>query len=235
MKKTKVVIGILLIFTAGSLAGSFTTSLILKQRIKQAAFGDRFPLPRIFQRLEAELNLSEDQTQEIDKILQDCQVQLNKAREIYRPEFEQIIDDTFFQLQGKLDPEQKIKLDRLYDNFQQRVQYQPYHSRGPRRMGKKQFPQYSVIKEYLHLTEQQETHVRPLIESYIKQQNMLHRSWRHHQIEIRESYRQKQEDHREHVIRQLHDFLTQEQLAAFEQLITDCPRRMRRSGRLPHF
>jgi Spy/CpxP family protein refolding chaperone len=115
MKKWKTWLVIAAVFISGVLIGSAGTGLYMKHRIGGILHGDSPTMRKvIMQKLTAELNLTGDQQDEIDEIVEETQLQLQQLRAQYRPQMEAIINNGITTMKTRLSAEQQQKLDALY-------------------------------------------------------------------------------------------------------------------------
>jgi hypothetical protein len=162
MNKLKVAIIILLVFTVGALAGSLGNKLYVKHKFERFVKGGRPPLMHILMRkMVRELNLTETQKSDIDKIVLQTEGKIANFREKYRPEFGKIIDDTLVQIKEKLNDEQKKKLDKLHEELKTRERMRR-SMRHPRMMGRMSDQTFAAMKERLNLTSEQEEKIRQI-------------------------------------------------------------------------
>ena len=116
----KLILGLLLVFVLGILAGSVGTGLYLKHRLAPLIKEPRARKTFIMKRLSKELNLTPDQKTKIDPIVEQM---IEKRREYYlknRPEIKTIMDQGFAQIREELNEDQKKKLDGLREKFHRR-------------------------------------------------------------------------------------------------------------------
>ncbi|MDY6844730.1 MAG: hypothetical protein SVW57_11620 [Thermodesulfobacteriota bacterium] len=176
MNRLKVTICVLLIFVLGALAGSLGTGLYVKHKIKKFTRDGPPPIMRFLMReMSHELKLSKLQESEIEKIVEQTHKRISDFRERYRPEFEEIIDNSFALIKEKLTQEQRIKLDELRKELQKRrgrvdppgiFQLHQFH-KAPEHI-------FATMKERLNLTKEQEEKIREIIdESIEKKQNVM--------------------------------------------------------------
>ncbi len=136
MNKLKVAIIILLVLTVGALAGSLGNKLYFKHRFERFVKGGRPPLMHIFmRRMVQNLDLTEAQKTDIEKIVRQAEKKIVSFREKYHPEFEKIMDDTIALIKEKLTDEQKKKLDKLHEELKTRGRMGPRGMPHPPMMG----------------------------------------------------------------------------------------------------
>jgi len=116
MNKIKLISGVLLVFLVGALAGSLGTGYYYKKRVEKFEAGGPPVQERvqiILGRFSNELNLTDEQRTEFEKIIKESQEKKIALGNKFQPEIKQINDDTFTSIKNKLTDEQKTKLDTL--------------------------------------------------------------------------------------------------------------------------
>ncbi len=121
MKKWKTWLVITAVFVSGVIIGSAGAGLYMKHRIG-GILHEGTPAVRkeIMKKLTTELNLTVDQQDEIDEIVEDTQLQLQQLHAQYRPQMENIISNGVTTIKTRLTAEQQKKLDALYDTVKKR-------------------------------------------------------------------------------------------------------------------
>ncbi len=115
MKKWKTWLVIIAVFVSGVIIGSAAGGLYMKHRIGGFLHGGAPAMRKvIMKKLTTELNLTTDQQDEIDEIVEETQLQLQQLRAQYRPQMENIIDTGVTSVKTRLSAEQQKKLDVLY-------------------------------------------------------------------------------------------------------------------------
>jgi Spy/CpxP family protein refolding chaperone len=71
-------------------------------------------------RLTAELNLTQDQQDEVEEVVEETQLQLQQLRAQYHPQMEKIIETGITTMKTRLTAEQQKKLDALYEKVKKR-------------------------------------------------------------------------------------------------------------------
>jgi hypothetical protein len=204
MNKSKLFIGVSLIFLLGVSLGAFGTRIYTKHKITKFLGADEPPAPRILRRLSERLDLSDSQKTEFEKILHQSRTKWTAFRQKYQPEFQSLFDETIGQLKEVLNDEQKQKLDDHYNRFKKRIL-----TRKDRRLPLGPIPQdrlLSDIKKHLNLTEPQEAEVIPIIKSSVMQQRR-----------IIKSLRSELQKHQKTVEDQLGTILTPEQMEKYRK------------------
>jgi hypothetical protein len=175
MNKTKLSIGVVLVFLAGVFAGSLGMGIYLKHQLKGFEPGGHPPPPHerhdfIMKRLSNELDLTEAQRIEIEKIVEDSEAKIFAIRRQYLPEIKKIVDQSFSLMKDKLDPKQQEKLKELHERLKNRHARALIHSipinKTPEQILFK-------IKEQLELTYEQETKLRPIIETMVEERRKI--------------------------------------------------------------
>lgn len=116
MNKLKLASGVLLVFLVGVLAGSLGTGYYYKERVKKFEAGGPPVQERIqiiLGRFSNELDLTDAQRTEFEKIVKESQEKIVALGSKFQPEIKQINDDTFTSIKDKLTDGQKAKLDTL--------------------------------------------------------------------------------------------------------------------------
>jgi hypothetical protein len=121
MKKWKTWLVITAVLTSGIIMGSVGTGFYMKHRIG-GILHEGLPAVRkvIMKKLTAELNLSQDQQDEVEEVVEETQLQLQQLRVQYRPQMEKIIETGITTLKTRLSAEQQKKLDALYEKVKKR-------------------------------------------------------------------------------------------------------------------
>ncbi|TFG92241.1 MAG: hypothetical protein E4H15_04145 [Syntrophobacterales bacterium] len=119
--KLKVSVGVLLVFVLGTLAGAFGTQAYMKYRTSHFVERGHEARAELFLgRLSHDLDLTETQQTEIEKILRSSHKRLAQISQRCRPEIRGILDHDFGMIREILNDDQKQKFDRFQRRFQQR-------------------------------------------------------------------------------------------------------------------
>jgi hypothetical protein len=116
MNKLKLTSGVLLVFFVGLLAGSLGTAVYFKKRVEKFEAGGPPVQERIqiiLGRFANDLNLTDAQRTEFEKIIKESQEKKIALGQKFSPEMKEINDNTFKSIRDKLTAEQKTKLDDL--------------------------------------------------------------------------------------------------------------------------
>ncbi|MFC1884831.1 hypothetical protein ACFL2O_08675 [Thermodesulfobacteriota bacterium] len=170
--KTKLWAGLTLVFILGLLAGAFGTIYYYNYRM------DRFskyahPARKhiLLRKLSQELNLSEEQKAEIEKIFEQYKTKIDDVRAVYLPEVRKLSDQMIKDIMKHLDSEQKSRMERI----KKRIKHWGRRKRGrspatlpaPDRI-------MNEIRERLELTDKQESEVFTILnEAYKEMEELL--------------------------------------------------------------
>ncbi len=121
MKQWKTWLVIAVVFLSGIIMGSVGTGFYMKQRIGRILH-EGLPAVRkvIMKKLTAELNLTQDQQEEVEEVVEETQLQLQQLRAQYHPQMEKIIENGIATTKTSLSAEQQKKLDALYEKVKKR-------------------------------------------------------------------------------------------------------------------
>lgn len=182
--------------------------------------GDRPPHPGgpgdMFSRLSQALNLSEQQKQQIQPILESKKPQLDVIRNDAQAKVQQVMAGVDAQIRPLLTPEQQAKLDQLKARRQQGEKDGDAHG-GPRAEGQKHggpAEHLQKMKEELGLTADQEADIKQVFEESRPQMQELHENSSLSPEQKREQMRQIMEANRA----KIRALLTPEQQAKFDQM-----------------
>jgi len=106
----------MLVFLVGVLAGSLGTGYYYQKRVEKFEAGGPPVQERIqiiLGRFSNELNLTNEQRTEFEKIIKESQEKKIALGKKMQPDIQQINDDTFSSIKNKLTDEQKTRLDEL--------------------------------------------------------------------------------------------------------------------------
>ena len=120
MNKLKLAAGVILVFLAGSLAGSVGTGIYFKHRIERfssGGFGHPGRRALLIKKLSDELDLTDTQRIEVEQIVEQSQKRIFAVRRQYMPEIKEITDQSLTLIRDKLNNEQKRELDKLHEKL----------------------------------------------------------------------------------------------------------------------
>jgi hypothetical protein len=121
MKTWHVILGIAIVFLAGILAGAGGALLIVKHRIDRMIIGGPDQVrAALVVRLSRELKLDPAQRVNVARVVEAAQEKMVKLRATVQPEAEKIVADGIAQMEPGLSPEQRDKLNQLYEKARAR-------------------------------------------------------------------------------------------------------------------
>ncbi len=117
MDRLKFAAGVSVLLIVGALLGSLGTGMYYKKRVEKFEAGGPPVSERVrivISRFSDDLNLTDDQRTEFEKIVRDSQEKIfDLGRKVF-PEIEEINKQTFDSIRHRLTDEQKDKLDKLF-------------------------------------------------------------------------------------------------------------------------
>lgn len=125
MKKWKLFVGLILVFILGVVAGSLGDRYLNKQRFERMRKDPATRKAFFMNRLSKKLNLSEEQRQAFEPILDQIEKRTREHRMAERSRMREIINDGFSQMRVHLTPEQQKDLDDLQKNARRFMKRQP--------------------------------------------------------------------------------------------------------------
>ena len=120
MNRWKLISGVLLVFVLGVLVGSVGTGFYFKHRFVSRKKDPQARRAFIMKKLTKELSLSQNQTTEIEKIVEQMVEQRREYSLQKRLEIKNIMDQGFLQMKKELSSDQQKKLDALRERFERR-------------------------------------------------------------------------------------------------------------------
>ena len=123
MKIWKVILATLVIFSAGLLAGGLVVKSFQPpvQPVRQTnAVPERWMQRMLLERMKAELSLTADQKQHIEKIFADSQGRMSELWDIINPEIQTELREVREKIRAELKPEQSEKFEQLLKRPPQR-------------------------------------------------------------------------------------------------------------------
>ena len=115
MPKAKIYLGLFVVFLAGAVCGGVATASYLRCRIERGMEAGPAGMGKfVMRRLERELDLSPDQREQVQKIVQNTQERLRELRLEHEPKLNQIIDETVAEINPILTEAQREKLREVY-------------------------------------------------------------------------------------------------------------------------
>lgn len=120
--KIKVIVGVLLVFLLGVVTGVLGTGIMIRHGIRK--FTQRSPdsshTSLFMKKLSRELNLTETQKPDVEKIVEEAEVEIRDMIRNSRGEFEKIMQQRHAQLRELLTPEQQQQLDEMFTRMRDR-------------------------------------------------------------------------------------------------------------------
>lgn len=113
MKKWKLFVGLILVFILGVAAGSLGDRFLHNQRFERMRKDPATRKAFFLKKLSRKLNLTEEQKQAFEPILDQIERRRQEHRMRERSQLKEIINDGFSQMRGHLTPEQQKNLDEL--------------------------------------------------------------------------------------------------------------------------
>lgn len=219
MKRLKLTAGVLILFSAGVLAGSLGTGLYLRHRMEMVAMGGPPPPERkafALARLSKELDLTDAERDQIGKILEQSEEKIFYVRRMFMPEIERIVDDSFARIRETLDADRQKRLDE----FQERLRRQHEQARI-RSIPIEEAVEHALsrIQERLNLTEEQARQVGPIVKTSMHRQRLVlerheQRGWPPDMKSLRREMRELESA----LEKQLAEVLTDQQMEGFRKL-----------------
>jgi hypothetical protein len=124
MGKLKIATGLILLFLVGVLAGILGTEIYYKYQMDRFVEGGPPPfhrrMPPLIKRFSRDFNLTKQQQIEIEKIIKESEAKIFAIREKYMPEIREIRDQSLMRMSEKLHPDQRKKLEKLYEKIKRR-------------------------------------------------------------------------------------------------------------------
>jgi len=218
MNKLKLAVGVILVFLVGALAGSLGTGVYLRHRMEKfTADGPGRPSRTAFlmERLSNELDLSDAQRAEVEKIVEEYQEKIFAVRRKFLPEIKKITDQSLALIRDKLNNEQQQKMDKLHEKL--------YRFRGKiplRRVLTEETVEHllNIMKGRLKLTREQETNVRQILGASIKEQEKIVEKYKGRDRSEILSLRQEMRELEKSVEKHLSEILTKEQMEEYRRI-----------------
>jgi Spy/CpxP family protein refolding chaperone len=121
MKRWKAIVGILLVFFLGALAGVLATYAVYPQRMEGVARGEPGRTREfIVRRLTRDLNLDQAQSEQLGAIVRETHAQLRELRKKIRPETEEIMARSQDRVRAILRPDQREKYEKIIAEHRKR-------------------------------------------------------------------------------------------------------------------
>ena len=170
IKKSKVVLGTLLVLALGVFAGAFGANIYFKHRIEQFfSKSDPPPVVHLFmKRLSNKLDLTDTQRREIEEIVRQSHRELREVRSKFRPEIEAIMNSAFADIEEKLDEEQQQKLNEFRERFSfSHGRKRAYGTRSPKPRDRISRRFLAEVDQKLTLTENQLSQIHEIVDKHL--------------------------------------------------------------------
>ena len=114
MKKSRPIIGVMLVFFLGILCGSLGTHLLYNYRL-ESVFDDRTQAREesIVNRLDHKLDLDDRQEEQVKAIVHETQEEIKSVRSQIHPQTEAIIEKAQVKIRAILKPEQVNRFEQM--------------------------------------------------------------------------------------------------------------------------
>lgn len=110
MKNWKTILGVILVFVFGMLAGGLVTGKILQRRLRQGAPAVSEIIVR---RLSVSLHLDQQQREQLRTIVGEAQQEMEAVRKQVQPQFAEVFDRAENRVREMLRPEQREKFEEI--------------------------------------------------------------------------------------------------------------------------
>jgi len=238
MSKLKLWVGIILVFVLGALVGSFGAGMYIKHKFTSFFFegpGNGPPPPPpvmhfLMRRIDRQLDLTEKQRIEIEKIMDESMEEFHNIRQKYHPEMKTIVEKNFDRIKEKLNSEQIEKLDRLHEELKDRWQHRRGFRQGPMHAMSEHL--FSRLKDSLKLSEVQEEKVRPIIEADIEKRRTIFETYKGQDRRGMLAMRNEMHELHKTTEKQLEKILTEEQMSEYWEMLEEQRRHLHEG--MPH-
>ncbi|MSR65502.1 MAG: hypothetical protein EXS18_06940 [Verrucomicrobiae bacterium] len=122
MKQWKVVIGVLLVFVLGILAGALVTHRIYQRKIREIASSPVTVRHFMVKAMTRQLRLTPAQQVEVENTIHDSQREFQAIRKQVQPQVEDILHRAQDRIRKQLDVSQREKFDKFVEQQEKRWQ-----------------------------------------------------------------------------------------------------------------
>lgn len=130
MNKLKTWLGILCVFSLGIMVGALGVNVYKQYKIDRFLKGGRESIvTRIMEKYDRDLNLTEAQYIEIEKVVEQSREEWEKLRSKYQPEKDEITNRRLAGIKEHLTVEQQQKIDKMDEEKRQKRRH---HKNRPR-------------------------------------------------------------------------------------------------------
>lgn len=240
MNKFKLLIGILLVFVLGVLAGSFGTGMFIQHRFEKFVLDDPVPggpphppglMHLVMRKLDRELELTNDQRHKIEEIMSQTFEETHSIMSERHPGLEKLAQRNLERIKEILNPEQKEKMERLklFKKMKDRFQRKRSFHRGSE--WGKSGEIFGDLKERLQLNVSQEKEIQPIINDSIEKRQEIIRAYRDRERSNRKAMKNKMDRLLEDTEKRLEKILNEEQMTLFRKIQEE--QRMPMRGGMP--
>lgn len=226
MNQFKLIAGVTLVFVVGIFAGVIGSGFYYKERLKDFSAGGPPMDARIrmlLDRFSHDLELTDIERAEIEKILRDVQDKIFELRRNTFPEIEEINEKGLELIKERLDSKQREKFNsfhnkmkELYDRFAVKLDFP----------GKPPNPDINEIKDLLGLTPEQVSEIEKIMDDGFNEREKIMEEHRGQESPDFSQIRQKMMDSENAQRKRIEEILTAEQLEAYRKYMEE--RRFRR-------
>lgn len=177
MNRLKLVVGVVLVFAVGLLAGAICTGFYYNERIKVFSAGGPPMDARVRMLLDEfsrNLELSDTQRIEIEKILRDAQNKISELRRKTFPQIEELNEKSLELIREKLDDKQRVKFNTFYNKMKK------FHDRFAVRLDfpRRPFsPDMNDMKDRLNLKPEQVDEIEKIMkDSFNKREKLMEKN-----------------------------------------------------------
>jgi hypothetical protein len=217
-RKSKVVLGTLLIFALGFFAGAFGANLYFKYRMERIfSQDDPPPVVHLFmKRLDGKLHLTNEQKEEIEAIVRQSHEELRTVRSKFRPEIQIIMRRTFAEIEQQLDEKQKEK----FQEFRKRFRFMSPGKERSELPAAQPFDRLvrqflAEVERELALTDNQRKRVREIVNNHVAEMQTVIQNARHSGQIGTGAARQSLADLNRRTEHKLREILTEEQMSLY--------------------
>lgn len=219
MHKLKLLVGVLLVFVLGALAGAIGTGHVFKNRMAEFARGGPPGGPpggKVFRKILDDLDLTAHQKDTLDSIVDETEAKLLALQRKYHPEFLGIFDESILLMKEQLDDRQRNELDKHLEKMRRGL------SRGfvERTAHEDQILKdiFSESKTQLNLTHDQQAKIRKILEEGSKQKKKIVQKYSEQLPRSIPFFMEEIRSQEKSMERNLRAVLTPEQMETFKKL-----------------
>lgn len=225
MNKIKLIIGVILVFAVGILAGSICTGFYFKGQLKQfIAEGPPMDMRirRVLDDFSKDLDLSETQKLQIEKILRDAQEKILELRRDTFPHMEELNEKTLELIREKLNEKQREKFNTFYNKMKR------FNDRFAVRLdfpGRPFSHELDEMKSRLNLKPEQASEIEKIMKDGFNNRENIIKEGREKEPPDLSIIRNKMMEIDELENKKIESILTEEQLDSFKKFLEERGRR----------